>query len=467
MLTGILRPADLYHALAARVERALPLDSLLVSRVDGDSAVLVHGRGDTAGGEARRGPTYGAADCVAIRDRRPVLHLPGDSAAACQASGVDSRGRPAISAPVLREGRVLGVLTALGPKGTVYDTADLEFLAAAAGLLAPSMTPAAGGTSGQLEAIDGIIRSIASAGAGDPLEAIARTALESTGADGVAIWLVRTGGDVEAAHSAGPLAPKRGERLALSHDLFRDLAARRGPIPFDNRTEQADNSDDFRRMTRGAGGFVLPLHAQDRVLGAVVACFREGEPKLAPPAVASLERLAALAAVAAGYTRLNDQIGALSLIDPLTGIPNQRQLAMYLEKEFAAARRGRRLTVLLFDIDDFDRYNRASGRQAGDEVLRAFAETLVQQTRAMNLAARYDGDSFIVALADADRRAGFIHASRIARAAEAHPLVGPSGIHASVGISSYAPRMKSFEDMIQAAVKDLEVRRTGGGRLTI
>jgi diguanylate cyclase (GGDEF)-like protein len=100
-------------------------------------------------------------------------------------------------------------------------------------------------------------------------------------------------------------------------------------------------------------------------------------------------------------------------------------------------------------------------------VLRAFAVTLVQQTRAMNLAARYEGDSFIVALADADRRAGFIHASRIARAAESHPLVGPSGIHASVGISSYAPRMKSPEDMIQAALKDLEVRRTGGGRLTI
>jgi diguanylate cyclase (GGDEF)-like protein len=397
-----------------------------------------------------------------------VLHLPGDAAAACLAAAIDSRGRPAISAPVVRDGRALGVLTALGPQGMIYDTADLEFLAAAASLLAPSMAgPASGGASGQVEAVDGILRSIGTAGAGDPLEAVARTTLESTAADGVAVWLVRTGGDVEAAHSAGPLAPKRGERLALSHDLFRELAARRGPIPFDNRKEHAENGDDFRRLTRGAGGFVVPLHAQDRVLGALVACFREGEPRLQPAAIAALERMATVAAIAAGYSRLNDQIGALSLIDPLTGIPNQRQLAMYLEKEFAAARRGRRLTVLLFDIDDFEKYNRANGRQAGDEVLRAFAETLVQQTRAMNLAARYEGDSFIVALADADRRAGFIHASRIARAAESHPLVGPSGIHASVGISSYAPRMKSPEDMIQAALKDLEVRRTGGGRLTI
>lgn len=471
VLTGILRPADLFHALGARVDRALPFDSLIVSRVDHatDAATIVHVSGDTVPGDTRRGATYASADCVAIRDRRPVLHLPGDAAAACRAAAIDSRGRPAISAPVLREGRAIGVLTALGPTGTVYDTADLEFLGAAAHLLAPSMAGAETGatTPPQLEAVDGIIRSIASSPAGDPLEAVARTTRDITSADGVAVWLVRTGGDVEAAHSAGPLAPKRGERLALSHDLFRELAARRGPIPFDNRTETAENGEDFRRLTRGTSGYVVPLHAQDRVLGALVICFRDADVRLPAATVASIERMAAISAIAAGYSRLSDQIGALSLIDALTGIPNRRHLAMYLEKEFAAARRGRRLTVLLFDLDDFDKYNRSNGKQAGDEVLRAFAETLVQQTRAMNLAARYEGDAFIVALADADRRAGFIHASRIARALESHPLVGPSGLHASVGISSYAPRMKSFEDMIQAALKDLDVRRTGGGRLTI
>jgi diguanylate cyclase (GGDEF)-like protein len=467
VLTGIHRPVDVYEAIAAGIARALALESVLVSRLEngGDEAVVVH----HSGAEPASDASYRATDCLAIRDRRPVLHLPGDAAAACAACGVDSRGRPAISAPILRRGATIGVLTALGRSGSVFDAADLEFLAAVADLLAPVVAESAvtrDSASLELDALDPITRAVASLSIDDALERTSRAALDLACADGTAIWLVRSGGEVETAHAQGALSPRRGEKLALSHEMFRELAGKREPIPFDNRKPGENGGEELRKLTRGATGVVVPLHAHDRVLGALVACYR-GPRTLTTDQLSSLSRLANVAAIAAGYARLNGQIHALSLIDPLTGIPNRRQLAMYLEKEFAAARRGRRLTVLLFDIDDFDKYNRTCGRQAGDAVIRAFAEMLVTQTRAMNLAARYEGDSFVVALADADRRAGFIHASRIARASEAHPLVGPSGIHASVGISSYAPRMKSFEDLLQAAHKDLDVRRTGGGRLTI
>jgi diguanylate cyclase (GGDEF)-like protein len=125
------------------------------------------------------------------------------------------------------------------------------------------------------------------------------------------------------------------------------------------------------------------------------------------------------------------------------------------------------LTLLYLDIDGFADYNRKSGRAAGDSALRAFAEVILAQTRAMNLAARFGNDEFIVALADADRRAGFIHASRISKAMAAHPLIASSGLHVSVGISSFSPRMAGFDDMIRAAQNDLAVRKKGGGRLTI
>jgi diguanylate cyclase (GGDEF)-like protein len=466
-LTGILRPADVHEAVGGRLSRALPLESFFISRLEDTSVevAIIHRSDAGIGGES----SYGATDCLAIRDRRPVLHLPGDAAAACRAADVDSRNRPAISAPVMRYGKPIGVLTVLGRTGTVYDTSDLEFVAAIADMLAPALGAAGHGrdNSGrELDALDPITRAVAGLSIDDALERTARAAHDLSAADGTAIWLVRSGGEVEATHSQGAISPRRGEKLALSHELFRELAGRREAMPFDNRKETGGSGEEFRKLTRGSTGVVVPLHAQDRVLGALVTCFR-GSRMLTTDALNSLSRMASIAAIAAGYARLNDQINALSMVDPLTGIPNRRHLAMYLEKEFAAARRGRRLTVLLFDIDDFEKYNRGQGRQAGDAVLRAFAEMLVAQTRAMNLAARFEGDAFIVALADADRRAGFIHASRIARAAEAHPLVGPSGVHASVGIASYAPRMKTFEDLLQAAVRDLEARRTGGGRLTI
>jgi diguanylate cyclase (GGDEF)-like protein len=469
VLTGILRPADLHEALAARLARALSLEAFLVSTVvtETDRATIVF-RSDPARG-AKGDTSYPASKCLAIRDRRPVLHLPGDPAAACLALGIDSRNRPAISAPIIRRGRVSGVLTAVGASGTLFDTSDLEFLAATADLLAMSLPEA--GEAGEnarreIEAIDPITRAVSVLSVDDALERTARAAHDLAGADGTALWLVRAGGEVEVAHACGPFGPRRGEKLALSHDLFRELAGRTSPHPFDYRKEEKNGKDESRKLARGGTGVVLGLHAQDRVLGALIVSFREAR-TIPGDTLASLGRLASLAAIAAGYSRLHEQIGALSLLDPLTGVPNRRQLAMYLEKEFAAARRGRKLTILLFDIDEFEQYNKANGRAAGDAVLRAFGEMLVGQTRAMNLAARYEADTFIVALADADRRAGFIHASRIARAAEAHPLIGPSGVHASVGIASYAPRLKTFEDLIQAAQKDLQARRGGGGRLTI
>ncbi len=468
VLTGILRPADLYEALGARLARALPLDAFFLSRVDDSGRATVVHRSDTA--RAGRGDTsYRAADCLAIRDRRAVLHLPGDPAAVCRSLGIDSRNRPAVSAPVMRQGRVAGVLTILGPTNAVYDNPDLEFLAAVADLLGASPTdggPLSDASRRELEALDHITRAIATLALDDALEHSVQAAHELLGADGTALWLVRTGGEVSVTNAQGAIAPKRGDTAVLSHELFRELATRKQPMPFDNSKEAEKGLEQFRKLTTGAAGYVVPLHAQDRVLGAMVCCFREPH-SAGPEALGALSRFSALAAVAAGYARLNDQIGTLSLLDPLTGIPNRRHLAMYLEKEFAAARRGRRLTLLIFDIDDFERYNKSNGRQAGDSVLRAFGELLVQHTRAMNLAARYEGDAFIVALTDADRRAAFIHASRIARAAESHPLIGPAGVHASAGIASYTPRMKTFEDLIHGAQKDLEVRKTGGGRLTI
>lgn len=469
VLTGILRPADLYEAVGARLARAIALDSLFISTLDpaGQSASVVY-RTDARGSVSRNG-SYPADRCMAIRERRPVLHLPGDPAAVCSALGLDARNRPAISSPILRNGNVAGVLTVLGPAGAMFDTGDLEFVAAASDMLAAAL-PAPGengrAAADELAALDQICRALAGLSMDDAMERATRSVHDALGADGTALWLVRSGGEVEVAHSAGAFCPRRGEKLALSHDLFRELAGKTAPIPFDHRPSSPNGSTEFRRLARAGTGLIVPLHAQDRVLGAMIVTWREPH-EVTPPTFAALTRFTALAAVAAGYARLHDQINALSLIDPLTGTPNRRQLAMYLEKEFAAARRGRKLTVLLFDIDDFQQFNKTNGRQAGDAVLRAFGEMLVGQTRAMNLAARFEDDAFIVALADADRRAGFIHASRIARAAENHPLIGPSGIHASVGIASYAPRMKSFEDLIAAAQKDLEARRTGGGRLTI
>ena len=181
-----------------------------------------------------------------------------------------------------------------------------------------------------------------------------------------------------------------------------------------------------------------------------------GAAAVAAVAVTGLGALVrALRAQRQELARLRDQIGA----DPLTGLANRRHLSVYLEREFAAARRGRTLSVLLFDLDRFKEYNDTAGHQAGDEALRAFARILRSETRTMNLTARYGGDEFIAVLTDADARGGLALAERIARAMEADPLLGAAGLRVSIGAATYSPDMNGPEDLIRAADRDLYRRK--------
>jgi len=103
-----------------------------------------------------------------------------------------------------------------------------------------------------------------------------------------------------------------------------------------------------------------------------------------------------------------DLIDSLALIDPLTGIPNRRRFRAALEQEWRRSQRNRApLSVVMFDIDDLEKYNGVYGRAAGDDCLRTIAGTVRGiGRRAGDLAARVDGGSFAVVLPESNSDAG-------------------------------------------------------------
>src|SRR5690606_20433581 len=132
-------------------------------------------------------------------------------------------------------------------------------------------------------------------------------------------------------------------------------------------------------------------------------------------------------------------VRALSLTDPLTGLANRRQLARDLNREFAAAVRGRRLIAVIFDLDNFKEYNDRYGHPAGDEVLRLFGQALAAETRAMNLAARYGGDEFVALLADTTPEGTEIFIERVAaRFRESMDQLGHMMLTISAGYAEYS-----------------------------
>jgi two-component system, cell cycle response regulator len=85
--------------------------------------------------------------------------------------------------------------------------------------------------------------------------------------------------------------------------------------------------------------------------------------------------------------------------DPLTGLPNRRAIEDWATKQLrGAARHGFRLWVVLGDIDNFKTINDTFGHEAGDIVLRAFADVLRKNTRASDICGRLGGDEFLLVL---------------------------------------------------------------------
>lgn len=85
--------------------------------------------------------------------------------------------------------------------------------------------------------------------------------------------------------------------------------------------------------------------------------------------------------------------------DALTGLPNRLLLSDRLHQAMAAARRQQqKLAVVYLDLDGFKTINDSYGHDAGDRVLRMFADRLTASVRDGDTAARLGGDEFVVML---------------------------------------------------------------------
>lgn len=186
-----------------------------------------------------------------------------------------------------------------------------------------------------------------------------------------------------------------------------------------------------------------------------------------------------LLAVVAAYISLGLSIGLVSellhqeraraerlaLQDDLTNIPNRRLADLFLEKEFAAAQRGRGLAVVLFDLDGFKAYNDRHGHAAGDEALRVFVEVLRLRTRRMDLSARYGGEEFITILSGAGVDGAIRFAETIRQGLDELTTVPPFTV--SAGVAEYGDAMESAADLVAEADRALyRAKADGRDRVT-
>lgn len=139
----------------------------------------------------------------------------------------------------------------------------------------------------------------------------------------------------------------------------------------------------------------------------------------------------------------NDLLTHLTLHDPLTGLPNRTLVLDRIAKALDRTRRtGRRVAVLLCDLDHFKVINDSAGHELGDGLLVEVAERIVRTLRGSDTAGRLGGDEFVVVCEDvADDREAIVIAERVQRAIAAPITVGDRVVvpSASIGIAVSGP----------------------------
>src|SRR5207237_9661905 len=100
-------------------------------------------------------------------------------------------------------------------------------------------------------------------------------------------------------------------------------------------------------------------------------------------------------------TLKHDEAKAHALTDPMTSLPNARNLKIQFEKEAGrAARSGTNIQLLMLDLDGFKAVNDSFGHKCGDRLLCDVGQVIRGQLRDYDLLARYGGDEFVALVPD-------------------------------------------------------------------
>ncbi len=168
----------------------------------------------------------------------------------------------------------------------------------------------------------------------------------------------------------------------------------------------------------------------------------------------------------AALAAANDRLAMLSMTDGLTGLANRRAFNRRIDEEVARAERtGDPLSLLMFDIDHFKKYNDRFGHLAGDAALHRVGEIILATARHYDFAARYGGEEFGFILSKTTREGALRMAERlclaIAEGTASPPSALPSPVTVSIGAAAHRAG-GSVGDLIGVADKALYEAKAAG-----
>lgn len=220
-----------------------------------------------------------------------------------------------------------------------------------------------------------------------------------------------------------------GTLLASAGRIREDLAMPEQVIPVANTdwlmhatAEHRDYSPLWSRLgIAGAGIFLLTIgvmylfarrlsgiFARDlQAIEQLLARVRDNRNEHRPAGTSRLRETAnimrSIENLAGDIARHQNRLMVDSTTDELTGLYNRRAFRQRADKSFELSRRGVRISVVALDMDYLKTVNDRFGHAVGDQLLKALADCLRDNTRSTDTVARLGGDEFVVMMVQCER----------------------------------------------------------------
>jgi diguanylate cyclase (GGDEF)-like protein len=262
-----------------------------------------------------------------------------------------------------------------------------------------------------------------------------------------------------------------GKRFASNTGLCSMALQNRHPLPYRGEYDPSHQVVFTKELAPPPlpSLLVLPLSVRDELLGTLVLGSRE--PGAFHDAARNLlEVLASHLAVSLSHARMVRRLEEQATTDGLTGLLNKRALLDTASEKLRAARRfGRRLSVLVADIDHFKNVNDSYGHHVGDEVIRGLAQIHDRAKRTTDAVARFGGEEFVTICEETDAEGALLLAERIRSELEKTTFhVGGAALRCtcSIGIATFPEAGSTWDDLFKAADAALYGSKRGGRNRT-
>ncbi len=152
--------------------------------------------------------------------------------------------------------------------------------------------------------------------------------------------------------------------------------------------------------------------------------------------------------------------------DPETGLSTWAFAEKALALEFAAAQRGRPLTLVMLQIVDLPEYTAEHGRALTEQLLRKAGRTLRRHRRRMHTTAIQEAGTFVSILSGMQPEGAAVYAQRMRRELMAMQGVpAPTGVAA--GIAGFDLSMGSAKELIGQARRGVAKGAEAGGKVVV